>query len=573
MKKAFVSFVLVSTLLILMLISCTSDSNNNELKTLHLNINGLEPLLGGLLYEGWAIIDGNPVTTGKFNIKDGKIVDTSGNEISNGEFSVSQDLSTASRIVVTIEPQGDNDTIPANTKILAGDVSNSAANLTVEEILGSFANTSGKYILATPTNGNSSEPNILHLSVNGLEPLLGGLLYEGWAIINGTPVTTGKFNIKDGKIVDASSNEIPNGDFNVGQDLSTASRIVITIEPAGDNDTIPADTKILAGDISNNTSNLTVEEILGSFANSNGKYILATPTNGDNTDELSGVWFLDPAAGPGAGLDIPILPSGWKYEGWAVINGVPVTSGKFTALDTADESAPFSGPQAGPPFPGEDYLENAPARLTFPTDLSSQTIVVSIEPEPDDSEAPFTLKPLVGDVPAKALDHTVYNLSQNLASFPTATAEIKSGDNSDELSGVWFLDPAAGPGAGLVLPILPAAGWKYEGWAVINGTPVTTGKFTALDTADESAPFSGPIDGPPFPGEDYLQNAPTGLTFPTDLSSQKIVVSIEPEPDDSEAPFTLKPLAGDVPANAIDRTVYNIDQNLSSFPTASAEIK
>ncbi len=271
----------------------------------------------------------------------------------------------------------------------------------------------------------SDELRTLRLAINGLEPLSGGLLYEGWAIIGGNPVTTGKFNVNNGNIVDASGNEISNGDFDVSQDLSTASRIVITIEPAGDNDTIPADTKILAGDVTGNAANLTVEAILGSFANASGKYILATPTNGDNTNELSGVWFLDPAAGPGAGLNLPTLPNGWKYEGWTVINGTPVTSGKFTVLNAADESAPFSGPQAGPPFPGEDYLQNAPTGLTFPTDLSSQTIVVSIEPEPDDSTAPFTLKPLAGDVPANAIDHTVYDLSLNLSSFPTASAEIR----------------------------------------------------------------------------------------------------------------------------------------------------
>lgn len=73
---------------------------------------------------------------------------------------------------------------------------------------------------------------------------------------------------------------------------------------------------------------------------------------------------------------------------------------------------------------------------------------------------------------------------------------------------------ASGPTAGLTLATLPA-GWKYEGWAVINGTPVSTGTFTSASAADDSAPFSGATAGPPFPGEDFLQNAPSGLTFPT----------------------------------------------------------
>ena len=105
MKKFLALFVLIGTLLTLGLSACSND----ELRTLRLTINGLEPLSGGLLYEGWAIINGNPVATGKFNVNNGNIVDASGNEISNGDFDVSQDLSTASRIVITIEPNGDND--------------------------------------------------------------------------------------------------------------------------------------------------------------------------------------------------------------------------------------------------------------------------------------------------------------------------------------------------------------------------------------------------------------------------------------------------------------------------------
>ena len=95
---------------------------------------------------------------------------------------------------------------------------------------------------------------------------------------------------------------------------------------------------------------------------------------------------------------MPTLPAGWAYGGWAVTGGEPVTTGRFTAVDVADLAAPFSGPTAGPPFPGEDFLMNAPAGLVFPTDLAGGLAVISIEPEPDDSPAPFTLKPLMGGI-------------------------------------------------------------------------------------------------------------------------------------------------------------------------------
>ena len=127
-------------------------------------------------------------------------------------------------------------------------------------------------------------------------------------------------------------------------------------------------------------------------------------------------WWLDPGAGPAATLDLPQLPDGWEYEGWAVIDGTPVTTGKFTDVDDFDFADPYSSQVAsGPPFPGEDFLLNAPSGLDFPTDLTGGTIVISIEPMPDNSSAPFTLKPLVGMVPSPAAVHTVYTMDNNAA--------------------------------------------------------------------------------------------------------------------------------------------------------------
>ena len=159
------------------------------------------------------------------------------------------------------------------------------------------------------------------------------------------------------------------------------------------------------------------------FTSSTGAYILATPTDGANTNENSGIWFLDLTSGsPSQGLFLPTLPGGWKYEGWTVINGTPVTTGTFTDATVVDNADPYSSTMPGPPFPGEDFLFNAPAGLTFPTDIAGGVAVISIEPSPDNSSAPFTLKPLVGDIPVNAVDHTTYMMNTNLSSFPTGTA-------------------------------------------------------------------------------------------------------------------------------------------------------
>jgi hypothetical protein len=103
---------------------------------------------------------------------------------------------------------------------------------------------------------------------------------------------------------------------------------------------------------------------------------------------------------------------------------------------------------------------------------------------------------------------------------------------------------------------------------VINGKPVTTGKFSTPTGADDAAPFSGPLMGPPFPGEDFIQNAPAGLTFPTNLAGGMSVITIEPMPDNSPEPFFLKPLSGNIPANATDHQSYTMDRN-TSYPTGT----
>ena len=269
----------------------------------------------------------------------------------------------------------------------------------------------------------------LKLDFPGVQPLANGYHFEGWAIIDGNPVSTGKFNIgPNGELLDLEGIAKTGGIFDWQEGLDMASSVVITIEPAGDIDDIPTATHYLAGSVLNGMADLSVGHAaaLGDdFSSAAGAYILATPTDGADTNENSGLWFLDLSSGsPDVGLELPVLPEGWVYEGWAVIDGMPVSSGQFTAVEGMDFSAPHSGPEPGPPFPGEDYLNNAPASLTFPTDLSGGTAVISVEPSPDDSSAPFTLKPLFGAIPEDAVDRQTYQLESGVNNFPTGTAVI-----------------------------------------------------------------------------------------------------------------------------------------------------
>tara|TARA_R110002033_G_scaffold47786_5_gene93263 strand:+ start:45578 stop:46489 length:912 start_codon:yes stop_codon:yes gene_type:complete len=253
----------------------------------------------------------------------------------------------------------------------------------------------------------------LTLSLTGLDNLGGDYLYEGWIIVDGTPVSTGTFSVND-------NHELSQTSFTMDSAvLDSATNFVLSIEPNPDPSIAPAATKIFIGEFSGANAILTTATVASSFNAISGEFIIAAPTGtGVEEEKYSGIWFLNNATGSAvAGLELPTLEAGWKYEGWVVIEGVPVTTGTFTSIDGADDAGTFSGANPGPAFPGEDFLLNAPSGLTFPTDVRGKIAVISIEPYPDNSEAPFTLKPLAGDIDADAMG--VQQIGSNVAaSFP-----------------------------------------------------------------------------------------------------------------------------------------------------------
>lgn len=258
-----------------------------------------------------------------------------------------------------------------------------------------------------------------NLNINGLEDLGPAARYEGWLIVNGAPVSTGTFTVN-------AAGQLSQTSFDSEKSqLENATAFVLTIEPFPDTDPAPSAQKLLAGDFSGNNAAVSINHpaaLNTGFASATGTYVLATPTTASTTDELSGLWFLNLASGsPAAGLSLPALPAGWRYEGWALINGIPVTTGTFTAATGADGAAPFSGTAMAPPFPGEDFIINAPAGTVFPTNLSGGLAVISVEPFPDNSPAPFLLKPLVANIPNPAMQHFTYNMALNVSGLPVGT--------------------------------------------------------------------------------------------------------------------------------------------------------
>ena len=270
-------------------------------------------------------------------------------------------------------------------------------------------------VISCSSNDDDDTKN-LTLNLTGLEDLGSGYVYENWIILTSGPVSAGTFSVNSSGVLSKTS-------FSVNANtLSNAVAYVLTIEPSPDTDATPSSVHILAGDFTSNGTSATVstnhDSALGTdFTAATGKYFLASPTDMDSTNEKSGVWWVQFPAPmmPAPGLTLPTLPSGWKYEGWAVIGTTPVSTGKFTTVTGADSSSTFSGSGQAPPVPGEDFLMAAPAGLTFPTDLSGQKVVISVEPDPDNSPNPFLLKPLVAMIPATAMEHTSLSMGNNAA--------------------------------------------------------------------------------------------------------------------------------------------------------------
>jgi len=298
-------------------------------------------------------------------------------------------------------------------------------NLTAAIVLaGLFTFTGCKKDDPASTTTTTTNTKNLTLNITGLEDLGADFVYEGWVIVSGNPVSTGTFTVDAAGAWSATSFQVSTAN------LDAATKFVLTIEPAMDPDPAPSAQKLLAGDFSGNSASVSTATApaLGDFSASAGSYFLRTPTDEtgmNNGNDTNGIWFGVPGMPPTNGFTLPTLPAGWAYEGWVIGDAGPISTGTFTSFTAVDGGNPFSGTQnnVGPPIPGEDFFLNAPMGETFPLNLRGRTVVISVEPVPDNSPKPFLLKPLLATVPATAATApTAHMFGQNLGSLPTGTA-------------------------------------------------------------------------------------------------------------------------------------------------------
>lgn len=253
----------------------------------------------------------------------------------------------------------------------------------------------------------------LSLKINGLTNLGAGFAYEGWLIIDGQPISTGIFTVADDGMASVA-------EFALVTDPAAASAFVLTVEPSPDTDPAPNAVHVLAGDFVDGSAQLSVAHAaaLGNdFTNASGAYILGIgyPAGVQASNSYrNGIWMPN--------LNLPQLPSGWVYEGWVIGADGPITTGRFTApgMQDSDGTGPAAGgPGTGPSFPGQDFLSQ-------PIDLTSgYAAAITIEPEPDNSPAPFSaLKPLADGAIEDVGDHGAQDFVNEAANFPDGVVII-----------------------------------------------------------------------------------------------------------------------------------------------------
>jgi hypothetical protein len=225
----------------------------------------------------------------------------------------------------------------------------------------------------------------------------------------------GRFNVSvSGGLVDTGAIE-NNFAVNISSiaDINTIGDALVTIEPPGDNDTIPSNIRMLGGAKNNQNGvlvfNLTMDynEILGGiaaqFPNDSAKCVLAAPTIGDTNQYYKGLWFSKNSRSPVAGLTVPFIIDtlDWTYQAWVFdrrnLSWI-YNIGRFNAQWEISQISPHPCYQNPPDtvwqLPGEDWIQpNCPGSIPDITDLRNTNYDIVITLEPRFEQGPALSKP------------------------------------------------------------------------------------------------------------------------------------------------------------------------------------
>lgn len=259
---------------------------------------------------------------------------------------------------------------------------------------------------------------------------------------------------------------------------------------------------------------------------------------------------------------LPRLESGFYYQAWARIG-----------FDDFGTDAFNKAANGGYVNGAGQFIQNV---FVFEQDVSDADLIfITIENKGDSDDTPSGTVVLAGDVVNSVADLSVNHELALGTSFSSATGQFMLfsnafGGSATDISGLWFTGGSATAlTPGLSLPSLPD-GWIYEGWMEVGGAMVSTGYFRDTNTHDLNRRYSD-TDTPAFPGEDFLSDAPTGVTFPLNPASGTVKVTVEPFPDDWSDPYGITVLSGTVPASPAARTAYPMTAAFSA-PSGKATL-
>lgn len=221
------------------------------------------------------------------------------------------------------------------------------------------------------------------LSFSTLPELTSGH-YVLWMADGGSPVAVASFRVDDnGGLTDLDGRVFDDNivTFSWGSRLPT--RAVISIESDDSSDPVVPTTELMAGSFSSKSAQLRFQST--DLTEASGTFVLATPTDEVSENERAGIWFFTPGDSLRSSLVLPDAPKGWVYESWIVLDDRTLSLGRFSVVAGKDSFSGYSGDKAGPAFPGEDLLRNAPDGIVFPAALADVRARVAVTLEPDNA--------------------------------------------------------------------------------------------------------------------------------------------------------------------------------------------
>ena len=274
------------------------------------------------------------------------------------------------------------------------------------------------FLLAGCDGGDVVEQKVaqvqVRIEIEDLPVLHNGFQYRVWARRGFEYLATEGFNkAPNGGYLNGAGQFVQNS-FVFEDDISEADLIVLSIESKAGAGEEPSGSIIMAGEVVNSVAQMSTAHRLAlgtSFASAAGSFMLFNNTIGAAPTDISGVWFASNAGGSTTGsLSLPELPAEWVYEGWVNVGGTMLSTGTFSRTDRNDDNRRYSESDT-PQFPGEDFLIDAPQGVTFPLNPSGGTVMVTVEPVPDDRPEPFGITVLSGAIPASPAARTPYAMT------------------------------------------------------------------------------------------------------------------------------------------------------------------